>query len=206
MSADDIMTRTNLKKLQDTYAEAMNKFGLERGVEGSEAKHISTAQHYRQLHLDGQKLHDEILKSESKQKQLLAENADLEKQQSKLKKVSFGTAINNIWGTGANDEIKHLERKLEERDNEIRVLEERNRQLGSKYTIEMNANDRKEKIIRNLLQRNKKLEGFLRKIYEFCKPLADNISRALISYLDKNVFEEAKPQISQTKQQGMKVG
>ena len=47
LCCDDIMTRKNLELFQDTYAEAMSKYGLERGIRGSEARHISTQEFYR---------------------------------------------------------------------------------------------------------------------------------------------------------------
>lgn len=48
LSADDIMTRENLTRFQDTYAEAMEQFGLERGIRGSEARHVDQHEYYRQ--------------------------------------------------------------------------------------------------------------------------------------------------------------
>ena len=42
LCADDVMARDKLKAYQTTYAEAMTKYGLQRGIGGSEAKHIST--------------------------------------------------------------------------------------------------------------------------------------------------------------------
>ena len=47
LCADDVMTRVKLKEYQDSYAEAMNKYGLERGIVGSEARHITTQEFYR---------------------------------------------------------------------------------------------------------------------------------------------------------------
>ena len=49
LCADDVMARNKLKAYQTTYAEAMAKYGLQRGIEGSEAKHISTQQYYREV-------------------------------------------------------------------------------------------------------------------------------------------------------------
>ena len=49
LCADDIMSRERFKHLQTTYAEAMSKYGLVRGRDGSEARHISTQQYYRDL-------------------------------------------------------------------------------------------------------------------------------------------------------------
>ena len=59
LCADDIMARNKLKHYQNTYATAMAKYGLRRGIEGSEAKHISTAEYYRNLHLQNPQLEQE---------------------------------------------------------------------------------------------------------------------------------------------------
>ena len=45
-----IMTRLKLKSYQDTYAVAMAKYGLQRGIDGSKARHKSTQQYYHQRH------------------------------------------------------------------------------------------------------------------------------------------------------------
>lgn len=50
LCADDVMTRDNLERFQDTYAEAMKKYGLERGIRGSEARHISTIEFYKDIY------------------------------------------------------------------------------------------------------------------------------------------------------------
>lgn len=50
LCADDVMTRTNLEKFQDTYAEKMAKYGLERGIRGSEARNISTIEFYKDIY------------------------------------------------------------------------------------------------------------------------------------------------------------
>ena len=46
---DEIMSRDKLKEYQDTYAQAMAKYGLQRGVRGSDARHIGTSEYYREL-------------------------------------------------------------------------------------------------------------------------------------------------------------
>ena len=48
LCADDIMTRLRLKSYQDTYAVAMAKYGLQRGIDGSTARHKSTQQYYNE--------------------------------------------------------------------------------------------------------------------------------------------------------------
>lgn len=50
------MTRLKLKSYQYTYVVAMVKYGLQRGIEGLEARHKSTGQYYR----DFKKLADDL--------------------------------------------------------------------------------------------------------------------------------------------------
>jgi hypothetical protein len=49
LCADDVLTREKLVTYHDSYAKAMEKYGLQRGVRGSEARHTTTAQYYRDL-------------------------------------------------------------------------------------------------------------------------------------------------------------
>ena len=49
LCADDLLTRERLIAYHDSYAAAMAKYGLQRGVRGSEARHTTTAQYYRDL-------------------------------------------------------------------------------------------------------------------------------------------------------------
>jgi hypothetical protein len=60
LCADDVMTRKNLERFQDTYAEAMEKYGLERGIRGSEARHITNLEYYRNIEANKQALEGEI--------------------------------------------------------------------------------------------------------------------------------------------------
>ena len=49
LCADEVMSRVRLKEYQDTYAAAMAKYGLQRGIEGSEARHIDTTEYSREV-------------------------------------------------------------------------------------------------------------------------------------------------------------
>lgn len=98
LCADDIMTRTKLKSYQDSYADAMKKYGLERGIVGSEARHITTQEFYRNAIAQQQDLQDnidELLKIEEQKRQALEEftrqeltlRSNLRKAKSELKTV-----------------------------------------------------------------------------------------------------------------------
>ncbi len=49
LCADDLMSRERLVAYHDSYAKAMAKYGLQRGIRGSEARHTTTVQYYRDL-------------------------------------------------------------------------------------------------------------------------------------------------------------
>lgn len=60
LCADDMMTRVKLKSYQDSYAEAMTGYGLQRGIDGSAARHISTQEFYRNAIAGQKNLQDNI--------------------------------------------------------------------------------------------------------------------------------------------------
>ena len=60
LCADDVMTRENLVWFQDSYAEKMAKYDLQRGIRGSDARHISTPQFYRDLYAKNEDLKEDI--------------------------------------------------------------------------------------------------------------------------------------------------
>ena len=49
LCADDLFNRQTLIAYHDNYARGMAKYGLQRGVRGSEARHTSTTQYYRDI-------------------------------------------------------------------------------------------------------------------------------------------------------------
>ena len=116
LCADDIMTRLKLKSYQDTYAEAMAKYGLQRGIDGSKARHKSTQQYYRDI----QKLSDN-LKAEvvdlQQQKETAREElrrAKKEIQTEKLKEAATVAATNIAESVGSlfgSNKVKTLERE-----------------------------------------------------------------------------------------------
>lgn len=60
LCADDVMSRPKLKEYQDTYAEAMAKYGLKRGIDGSEAKHTTNQEYYRELFVQKDELQEYV--------------------------------------------------------------------------------------------------------------------------------------------------
>ena len=135
LSADDVMSRAKLKSYQNTYAAAMQKYGLQRGIEGSEAQHISTHEYYRSLMLQGKSLQedvDELLKQKEQEEKTLAK-VKAEKKTEELKNTAAKTAnvalkgINSILGSNKisklEKENERLQGEVANRDNQIKKLQ-----------------------------------------------------------------------------------
>ena len=80
LCADDMMARDKLKAYQTTYAEAMVKYGLQRGIDGSEAKHISTQQYYREVFVRKNEIAEQIENLKGQQETLSVDIAALQAQ------------------------------------------------------------------------------------------------------------------------------
>ena len=77
LCADDVMTRDKLKGYQDSYAAAMAKYGLQRGIDGSQARHISTPQYYRDLYAKNEDLKEDIVCLEERKQEVTDKIRDL---------------------------------------------------------------------------------------------------------------------------------
>ena len=101
---------------QDTYAQAMNGYGLQRGIDGSEARHISTRQYYRDLVQQTEQLRTDIgqlqYRKETAQEEL--KRAKKEVQTEKLKGAATTAATNIAESVGplfGSNKVKTLERE-----------------------------------------------------------------------------------------------
>ena len=116
LCADDIMTRLKLKSYQDTYAEAMAKYGLQRGIDGSKARHKSTQQYYNETKKLADSLKAEVVdlqrQKETAQEEL--KRAKKEIQTEKLKGAATTAAANIAESVGSlfgSNKVKTLERE-----------------------------------------------------------------------------------------------
>lgn len=120
LCADDLLTPKKLEEYQTSYAEQMRPFGLSRGVQGSEAKHRTNMEYYK-----------ELLK-ETKQKQLEEEELiqkvrELEKQAGKLR------VKGTLYSLFGNSELDKAEQRIEELEQEV----ERQQHLSEKEKAEI---------------------------------------------------------------------
>lgn len=120
LCADDVMSRANLKRYQNTYAEVMQKYGLQRGIEGSEAQHISTHEYYRSLMAQGKDIQEDV-------EALLKQKEQAEKELSKIKSEKKTEELKNTAAMTATTALKGINSLLG--SNKISRLEKENEQL-----------------------------------------------------------------------------
>ena len=116
LCADDLMTRLKLKSYQDTYAAAMAKYGLQRGIDGSEARHVSTQQYYRDIKHQTEELKTEVVKLQEQKDTAREElvRAKKEIQTERLKGAATTAAANIAESVGTlfgSNKVKTLERE-----------------------------------------------------------------------------------------------
>ena len=116
LCADDIITRLKLKSYQDTYAEAMAKYGLQRGIDGSKARHKSTQQYYNETKKLADSLKAEVVdlqrQKETAQEELRRTKKEI--QTEKLKGAATTAAANIAESVGSlfgSNKVKTLERE-----------------------------------------------------------------------------------------------
>lgn len=141
LCADDVLTREKLVSYHDSYAEAMAKYGLRRGIRGSEARHTTTAQYYRDLKRRTGELEANVQQLQTEQRQAEQQLNDVKKEikSEKLEaakteaKAALVAKVGSLFGSG---KLKELESEKEELKQCISVLEDQNTKLVQ-YIIQM---------------------------------------------------------------------
>ena len=127
LCADDVMTRINLKVYQDSYAQSMQGYGLKRGIEGSEARHITNSQYYRDLLNQSESIQADIknLTEQRKQaeKELSQIKSEIKTGELKSEVVSLTTkAVKRVGSLFDNKEVR-------QKEEEIKALTDENHDL-----------------------------------------------------------------------------
>jgi chromosome segregation ATPase len=131
LCADDVLTREKLVTYHDSYAKAMEKYGLQRGVRDSEARHTTTAQYYRDLKRQTGELEANMrqLQTEQQQAEQQLDEVRLEVKSEKLEaakteaKAAFVAKVGSLFGSNK------LKEEREELQQRISALENQNKEL-----------------------------------------------------------------------------
>jgi len=194
LCADDIMTRLKLKSYQDSYAVAMTKYGMQRGIDGSKARHKSTQQYYRDTFKLANDLKAEVMDLQEQQETAKAELKHTKKeiQTEKLKGAATTAATNIAESVGSlfgSNKVKTLERKNEDLQDRILELEEEARQrelYQAKQMQEMkNAYEQQNRKLSEFAEFVKRYFPYVEKLMPTIKFLRDtlNFGDALIRKL-----------------------
>ncbi len=136
LCADDVLTREKLVAYHDSYAEAMARYGLQRGIRGSEARHTTTAQYYRdlkrqtgELEANVQQLQTERQQEEKKldevKKEIKSEKLEAAKTEVKAALVAkVGSLLGGGKLKGLEAENRTLQEEVATRDESIALLQE----------------------------------------------------------------------------------
>ena len=171
LSADDVMTRAKLKAYQNSYPEAMAKYGLQRGIEGSEARHIGTSQYYRDLVSQNENLKvniGELIEKQATAKKKLSEvKSEASKEKFKKVKAEVGAnlmdGVNSLFG---NSKVKQQQAEIEELKSENATLKDENSSLKT----QLQTLQKEYKTATN------KLQAELKKIYDLFPNLRELLS------------------------------
>ena len=154
LCADDVMARHRLKHYQDTYAQAMNKYGLQRGVDGSLAKHISTMQYYKQLVEQQDSLQENIENllglEEEAMKKLKQVKEEINVQKKKGAAVNATTAIadgvSSLFGGSKvkrlEEENENLKRNIVNLQKQVQAEQREQTKMENRHSSEINRVDR----------------------------------------------------------------
>ena len=154
LCADDVMARHRLKHYQDTYAQAMNKYGLQRGVDGSLAKHISTMQYYKQLVEQQDSLQENIENllglEEGAMKKLKQVKGEINVQKMKGAAVNATTAIaDGVSSLFGGSKVKRLEaenenlkRNIVNLQKQVQAEQREQTKMENRHSSEINRVDR----------------------------------------------------------------
>lgn len=137
LCADDVMSRVRLKEYQNTYAEQMAKYGLERGIDGSEAKHVTTSQYYRDLLTQSESVQENITRlleqKEQAEQELSSVKADIKKEKLKNSAADVGaTLLDGVGSLFGSSKTKQQQQQIEALTAENRNLTNGIKELNSK--------------------------------------------------------------------------
>lgn len=134
LCADDVMSRMKLRSYQDSYAKAMERFGLSRGIVASGARHQSQQQYRR--------------------KQVLEIETEISKLQSKKTEIerSAKDGKNRLLSWIGAGELPKLEKELEEKEHQIMAL---NKKIGE---LQKQLESLKSALVRERNQFQKEIE------------------------------------------------
>ena len=185
LCADDVLTREKLVTYHDSYAKAMEKYGLQRGVRGSEARHTTTAQYYRDLKRQTGELEANVqqLQTEQQQAEQQLDKVRQEVKSEKLEaakteaKAAFVAKVGSLFGGGKLKEFEHRNEDLQKRIQELEEKAIQREEQHSKQIQEMkNAYERQYRKLSEFTDFVKRYFPYVEKLMPTIKFLRDTLN------------------------------
>lgn len=117
LCANEIATPENLTLCQDEYAQAVKKYGLERGERGSLARHVDQQEYYRNLQRNKKELESEVAELTTEKKKVSREKKSLEASKDKIQQETNLLIGKNEIYKSANDRLSKENETLVEENN-----------------------------------------------------------------------------------------
>ena len=223
LCADDLLTRERLVAYHDSYAKAMAKYGLQRGVRGSEARHTTTAQYYRDLKRQTGELEANVQQLQTEQRQAERQLDEVRKEikSEKLEtakteaKTALVAKVGSLLGSGKLKELEADNRTLQgevaARDESIELLQrqmQRQQENHQRQLMELQVKHRRElsdkeaeqqkkvSFLKSIIQKAQKwFPLFQELVYmeKFCLKVGFNERQTATLISGKPLFYEGEP-------------
>lgn len=222
LCADDLLTRERLVAYHDSYAAAMTKYGLQRGVRGSEARHTTTAQYYRDLKRQTGELEANVQQLQTEQRQAEQQLYEVRKEikSEKLEaakteaKAALVAKVSSLLGSrklkGLEADNSTLQNEVAARDESIELLQQQMQRKQEEYSrqqMELQAKHRREmadkeaehqkevSFLKSIIQKAKKwFPLFQELVYmeKFCLKVGFNVRQTATLISGKPLFYEGE--------------
>lgn len=183
LCADDIMTKSGLKRRHTEYAESMEQFGLRRGEEGSPARHKDLAQYYKEHCEEMHARLDEVLAELAKVERIAeSKEAEIESRDRIIRQKEREIS-------GKDSELVEKNREIVRQQRELERIQPLIEQAQGKFDTLFSANEYLEGVEHSA---DRLLESLGRRENEVSKVEAEAIERinnASISFLAKKDVE-----------------
>ena len=168
----------NLIRYQDTYAEQMAAYGLQRGIKGAEAQHISTHEYYRSLIAQGEDLQanvTQLLEEQEKARLMIAEAEQAKKDLARIKAeakteelknsatktaASVLNGVNSLFG---GNKVSRLEKENVQLHREVENL---NDQIERLHTDMQKLKDNHERKLNRTIEQHQQEVSNLKRILD----------------------------------------
>ncbi|MCD8043777.1 MAG: plasmid recombination protein [Tannerellaceae bacterium] len=163
LCCDDVMARDKLESYQDSYAMYMQPYGLQRGVRGSEARHIDTNDYYRKIFKEIKELEKQVSQLRKVEHELQTNIQGLETKE-KFEKMK-GNVLTTLGNLFSSSKFDHLKEENEELKKELDIFQREINQL--KHTLVTNKEEMEKeaekyiRLIKHIYQRFPDIKNLL---------------------------------------------